>query len=363
MMSSSPAHPSRDDHARTTVCATRMEPARPASPVLSRRQAPANAHRTLRLGLLWGIGLLSASLLTACGGSSPSGVSPDPGPVPTASPTPRPVVVAAAGDVACGFEPHPPSECQAAATSDLLLAGAYDPVLLLGDASNWTGTANEFRTFFEPTWGRVKARIRPVPGNHDYETAGARGYFDYFNGTGNADGPAGRRDRGYYSFDLGTWHVVALNSNCAHVDCRTELTWLNQDLAAHPARCILAYWHHPLFTSDPGPRTLETRPFFQALYEYGAELVLTGHIHNYQRFPPQGPAGARDDEGGIRQFVVGTGGYSLYRFTGSPAPNTEVRSDASYGVLQLLLYQDRFDWEFLPIAGQTFRDSGTGLCR
>lgn len=307
---------------------------------------------------------LWVSLLAACAGPLSSDAAPSPAPAPAASPTPRPLMVAAAGDIACGFGDHPASECQAAATSDLLVGGDYDAVLALGDASNGTGTYQEFLLFFEPGWGRVKRLIRPAPGNHDYDTAGARGYFDYFNGIGNSDGPAGRRDRGYYSYDLGTWHVVALNSNCAHVDCRAELRWLIEDLWAHPQPCTLAYWHHPLFTSEPGSATLVTRPFFEALHQYRAEIVLNGHIHNYQRFAPQAPTGVRDDTGGVRQFVVGTGGYSLYRFTSAEAaPNTQARSDASYGVLQLRLYEGRFEWEFLPVMGQRFTDSGEGQCR
>ncbi|WP_176738610.1 metallophosphoesterase family protein [Micromonospora pallida] len=223
------------------------------------------------------------------------------------------------------------------------------------------GTPEEFANCYHPTWGRHKARTRPAVGNHEYLTPDAAGYYAYF---GAAAGPAGQ---GWYSYDLadGGWHVVVLNSNCSHIGgCHAgsaQEQWLRADLAANQARCTVAYWHHPLFTSGGRARE-EVRPLFQALYDGGAEIVLTGHNHQYERFAPQSPTGVADPARGIRQFVVGTGGRSLQPDFPDVVPNSEVRNGSVHGVLKLTLLPDQYRWRFLPIAGQTFTEVGTGTC-
>jgi hypothetical protein len=245
------------------------------------------------------------------------------------------------------------------ATAELLdnIAGT---VYTAGDAAYADGSAANFANCYDPTWGRHKTRTRPVPGNHEYRTADADGYFDYF---GAAAGPRGK---GYYSYDLGDWHVVGLNSNCSQVGgCHAgsaQDQWLRQDLAASAKSCTVAFWHHPLFTSgaNHSPATA-MRPLFQALYDHGAELVVTGHNHQYERFAPQNPSGSLDNARGIRAFVVGTGGAGLYSF-GTIQANSQVRNPDTHGVLKLTLKTSGYDWNFIPVAGKTFTDSGSSSC-
>jgi Calcineurin-like phosphoesterase len=271
---------------------------------------------------------------------------------------PQSATLLAAGDIpTCrNGSPNP----NAAATAALIGANSGS-VAVLGDGNNDKGTLADYNNCFGPTWGQYKSRIRPTPGNHDYMTAGAAGYFAYW---GAQAGPAGH---GYYSYDLGTWHIVVLNANCSQVPggCGAgspQEAWLKADLAAHPAPCTLAYWHQPLFTSSAvHPGTTEVRPLWQDLYNAGAEIVLNGHNHQYERFAPQTPTGAADPATGIREFVVGTGGTSHYAF-GSTAANSQVRNNTTYGVLKLTLDAGSYRWQFLPVAGQTFTDSGTGTC-
>ena len=266
--------------------------------------------------------------------------------------TPGAMRILAAGDIAsCGY----PRDEQTAA----LLDGLDGLVLTLGDNVYPSGTAAQYADCYEPSWGRHKARTRPAAGNHDYETPGAAGYFGYFGAA------AGDPDEGWYSFDYGGWHLVALNSNCAEIGgCgRTspQGLWLEADLDAHPSRCTLAYWHHPRFSSSSGhgSSTL-TRALWQILEEHGADVVLVGHDHGYERFAPQDADGAADPLG-PRQFVVGTGGASLYPM-GTPEPNSELRNATSYGVISLALAPGSYAWTFHPIAGQTFTDSGSASC-
>jgi hypothetical protein len=233
-------------------------------------------------------------------------------------------------------------------------------VFTLGDNVYPDGRRTDFDRCYAPTWGRFKNRTRPAVGNHEYHTSGAAGYFDYF---GPAAGPRGR---GYYSYDLGAWHVVVLNTNCGKVPggCATgspQQRWLRADLAASPARCTVAIMHAPLFTSARahGPAT-ETRPLVQTLYDARAEVMLAGHNHMYERFAPQTPAGRRDDARGIRAFVIGTGGAGLYP-VGRVAPNSRVRDTRTFGVLRLQLSSGSYRWAFLHTAG-TFNDNGTGTC-
>jgi hypothetical protein len=232
-------------------------------------------------------------------------------------------------------------------------------VATLGDNAYSRGTAAQFTNCYGPTWGRFRGRTRPSVGNHEYGTGGAAGYFDYF---GAAAGPAGK---GWYSYDLGGWHVVVLNSNCGVVACgpgSEQERWLRGDLAASAHQCTLAYWHHPRFSSDARHgNNAGVGPFWDALYEYGADLVLGGHAHVYERFGPQDPAGRADPAFGIRQIVVGTGGRSHYGFQAVKA-NSQVRNADSFGVLQLALRADSYEWRFVPQAGRTFTDFGTSAC-
>jgi len=261
-------------------------------------------------------------------------------------------VLLAAGDIAaCG---RPGSEQTAA-----LLDRLPGTVLALGDNAYQAGTDAEFAQCYSPTWGRHRARTRPVPGNHEYDTPGAVGYFGYF---GAAAAPP---DKGYYSYDVGDWHIVALNSNCSQIGgCQIgspQERWLRADLAAHPTRCTLAYWHHPRFNSGKHGNDAEMQPIWQTLYDAGADVVLSGHEHSYERFAPQDAAGAADPERGIRQFTVGTGGASHHAL-GRPIANSELQNADAFGVLKLMLHPAGYDWEFVPVAGATFTDSGHTAC-
>ena len=234
-------------------------------------------------------------------------------------------------------------------------------VFTLGDHAYESGTPIEFAACYEASWGRHRARTRPSPGNHDYETPDASGYFRYFGDR------AGDVARGYYRYELGTWQIFVLNSNCAEIGgcgagSRQE-QWLRAQLTAHPAQCTLAYWHHPRFSSGRHGGEEEVRAFWQALYEHGAEIVLNGHDHVYERFAPQTPKGELDPARGLRQFTVGTGGASLHEFDGPPQTNSEARDDRTFGVLELVLHPTGYEWRFVPVAGGTFRDAGTGSCR
>jgi hypothetical protein len=269
-------------------------------------------------------------------------------------------VIAAAGDIACASSDPTDFQCHQQATSDLLVSRPFDAVFDLGDEQYVSGQLSAYELYYGPTWGRVKAITYPVPGNHDYETVGASGYYAYF---GSA---AGDPSKGYYSFDIGSWHVIALNSNCSMIGgCQpgsAEETWLRRDLASDRARCTLAYWHHPRFSSGivHGSQAA-VRPLWRALDDYRADVVLSGHEHNYERFAPQTAEGRVDPGSGIREFVVGTGGASHYPL-GPPIPNSEVRNDTTFGVLQLTLHPAGYEWRFLPEEGGAFTDSGTASC-
>lgn len=269
-------------------------------------------------------------------------------------------VLLAAGDIARCGEPG-------AAATAALLRDRPGTVATLGDNAYRVGSEQQFAECYDPTWGAEKGRTRPALGNHDYGAREAKGYFDYF---GDA---AGERGAGYYSYDLGTWHVAVLNSNCGEVGgCETgspQERWLRADLAAHPAACTLAYWHHPLFSSgkEHGGEP-EMGPIWETLGEAGADVVLSGHEHNYERFAPQDANGRADPRRGIRQFVVGTGGTGHYLF-GEPLATSEARNADTFGVLALTLRPTGYDWEFVPAAdapvqadGDVFHDAGSGDC-
>jgi acid phosphatase type 7 len=238
-----------------------------------------------------------------------------------------------------------------------LLDGIAGTVFAAGDNVYNSGTDDEFNNCYDPTWGRHKARTTPAAGNHEYETANASGYFNYFGAA------AGWPSKGYYSYDLSDWHVIVLNSNCSQVGgCSIgspQEQWLRADLAAHPNSCTLAYFHYPLFSSVRNHPSVG--PFWDALYEANADVVLSGHAHSYERFAPQDPFGAADPVRGIREFVVGTGGAGLHSF-GTIQPNSEVRESNTHGVLKLTLHPTSYEWEFVPVAGKTFTDSGSSSC-
>jgi len=260
-------------------------------------------------------------------------------------------VLIAAGDIAsCASDGDE-------ATAELL-DGLDGTIAALGDSVYASGSAGEFAECYDPTWGRHKSRTRPSTGNHEYLTEGGEGYFEYY---GKA---AGDPAKGYYSYNLGTWHVIVINSACTRTngcDATEQERWLRADLDDHANACTLAYWHHPRFSSGLNGSNAYMDPYWQALYEHRADVVLNGHDHDYERFAPQDPSGRADAERGIREFVVGTGGGSQIPFV-SPAANSEVRDDETYGVLKLTLYPASYDWEFIPVAGSTFTDSGTGTC-
>jgi hypothetical protein len=235
-----------------------------------------------------------------------------------------------------------------------LLDNIPGTVFTVGDNAYPDGTLTQFNDCYEPSWGRHKSRTNPVPGNHDYHVSGAAGYFDYFGAA------AGERSQGYYSYNLGEWHIIALNSEIAHGAGSVQEQWLRADLAANPSVCTLAYWHAPRFSSGQHGNETDSQALWEALYEYGADVVLNGHDHNYERFAPQNPSGQADPNG-IREFVVGTGGAGLRPFLTTQS-NSEVRNDIAHGVLKLTLHSTNYDWQFVPVAGQTFTDSGTANC-
>lgn len=223
-------------------------------------------------------------------------------------------------------------------------------IALLGDTVYPVGSPQDFASCFAPAWGPMRERLRPAIGNHEYETSGAAGYFGWF---GDAAGEPGQ---GWYSYDLGAWHVVVFNSNCAQVSCAPgspQLEWLEVDLAASDAAdCLLAYWHHPRWSSGRHGSTEAVEPLWSAAVSAGVDVVLNGHDHSYERVEVEG----------VQQFVVGTGGRSLYRFDRDPLPETRARHDATYGLLWLSLGEGSYRWEFLPVGITTFSDAGEGSC-
>jgi len=267
-------------------------------------------------------------------------------------PPPDPVLVGA-GDIAgCN---NGGDEATAA-----LLDNIPGTVFTTGDNVYPTGTLAQYNACYAPSWGRHKHRTRPVAGNHEYDASGNTGYFNYF---GASAGPAGK---GYYSYDVGAWHVIVLNSNCAFVGgCHAgsvQEQWLRADLAARPASCTIAMLHHPRFTSGTTHRNnTAMAPFWQALYDAGAELVLAGHEHSYERFAMQTPAGVADPVHGLRSFVIGSGGVSHYPL-GSPVLNSQARNSDTFGVLKLTLHSGSYDWQFVPEAGKWYSDAGHGTC-
>jgi len=269
----------------------------------------------------------------------------------------QPEVLLAAGDIA---------ECPTngdEATARIVERFPEATVATLGDNAYPDGSEVDFVRCFEPSWGQFRERIRPATGNHDFNTTDAAAFSEYF---GEA---AGEFDKYYYSYDLGAWHVVVLNSDCWRVDgCELEdpqIQWLRSDLAGSAAQCTLAYMHRPPFSSGRYGEPQDTgrvRPIWQALYEEGVDVLLTGHEHSYERFTPMNAEGDPDNERGVRLFVVGTGGGNLRKFKYEPLPTTESRNDETWGVLKLALHSNGYEWEFLPVAGKTFEDAGSWTC-
>jgi hypothetical protein len=296
-----------------------------------------------------------AGAVLLLGGRSPSSSGPGTSGLAPGSGSPRATsdaVLIGAGDIAdCGSDGDE-------ATAKLLdsLAGT---VFTLGDNAYELGTPSEFRRCYDPSWGRQLDRTRPVAGNHDYLTKDALGYFGYYGAA------AGDPKRGWYAYDIGAWRVYALNSNCALVGgCEAgsaQERWLRGDLAANPRECVLAMWHHPRFSSGMHGNDRITGDLWTDLYDAGAELVLNGHDHDYERFGPQTPGGRADPGRGIVEMVVGTGGRSHYAFETIRA-NSVVRDDTTFGVLRLVLSAGGWSFEFVPVTGGTYIDSGSAAC-
>ena len=281
---------------------------------------------------------------------------------PAAQPPTDPVVLSA-GDIADCYSDGDE------ATASILDANPGANVLTAGDSVYQNGTPDEFRDCYDPSWGRAKARTIPTVGDHEYNTPNAAGYFAYFQDQLQPFGPAADDPtRGYYSYDLGSWHVVSLNVNCGSIGgCGAgspEETWLRGDLSSHSNACTMVMLHDPRFSSGTvHGGTPAMQALWQAMYDNGADLTIAGNEHNYERFAPQTPSGLLDVDRGITQFVVGTGGKSHYSFTGGTlAGNSEIRNDDTFGVLKLTLHATGYDWQFLPEAGHSFTDAGSRAC-
>ena len=301
-----------------------------------------NNHLAVILAVLFLTGAsIAAAQNSATAPTKPSPVSTD-------------AILAGAGDIAdC-------ADLSGAEATAKLLEQIPGTVMAVGDLAYPSGTAGQFANCYDKTWGRMKSRTRPAPGNHEFHSSGAAPYFDYFGAV------AGDPQKGYYSYDLGAWHIIVLNSECDELGgCGSgspQERWLRADLAAHPVACTLAYWHKPLFSSgakhgdDP-----EIKPLWQALYDADADVVVNGHDHDYERFAPQNPDGLRDPSRGIREFVVGTGGKNTREFAKIES-TSEAHNTGTFGILKLTLHAKSYDWEFIPIAGGTFRDHGSAPC-
>ena len=311
--------------------------------------------------------MIVLSALVVCAAASTVGLVAS---VPRAAAATDPVV-AAAGDIACA----PPgtrtaSKCHQAATADLL-AGA-DAVLPIGDEQYNCGQLSAFNQVYDASWGQYKSVSNPAVGDNEYagngcSTPGASGYFTYFGDRATPQEPGCTAScKGYYSYDVGAWHVVALNSECTQPGvggCSAsspQVQWLKADLAAHPNTCTLAYFHRPYF-SDKGGTVAKVKQLFTALYNGGADVLLVGHQHIYERFRPQSPSGAAATNG-VRQFIVGTGGRSQTTPASPPPAGSEKQNSGTFGVLKLTLHPTSYDFQFVPEAGKTFTDTGTQAC-
>jgi hypothetical protein len=298
-------------------------------------------------------GIASLLLLAACQGVD-TAAEPAPttaGSVAPPATTPRrgsAPVVAAVGDIA------PPGSGGQRETSDLALSWDPTAVLMLGDMQYKDGDLAHIRKYYDPTWGRLKAITHPVPGNHEYHTGGAGGYFSYFGSQAKVQGAS------YYSFDIGNWHLIALNSEIGHGPDSAQNAWLQADLARSSKHCVLAYWHSPRFSSGSTHGSDDSMtPFWRTLLAANADVVLSGHEHNYERFAPQ-DADGQPTSAGIRQFVVGTGGVGLYDF-GAPITNSRKRLNHDFGVLKLTLEPRSYAWSYASVSGRVL-DQGQADC-
>lgn len=278
---------------------------------------------------------------------------------PTALGATASVTLVGAGDIAvCGSNTSDSRTAQL--VEDILLSDTTAVAFTLGDNVYPDGSSSWFSSCYEPTWGAFKTRTRPVPGNHDYyNNPGGEGYFTYF---GANAGPAGR---GWYRYDAGTWRVYSLSSECIRGSrCYIrQYRWLRADLVNNPHQCVLAMWHRPRFSSGAGHgSSTRMAPVFKLLYDHGAEIVLSGHDHDYERFAPTDPNGSPDPARGLRQWVVGTGGASLYSFAATALPASEVRNSSAHGVLRLDLSADGYSWQFLTTSSNPFTDTGSAAC-
>ena len=292
----------------------------------------------------------AACLLLGCAAALAVALTAGVGKAPAAT---RGVLLVGAGDIAdCGLKTDE-------ATAKLV-KNIRGTVFTLGDNVYDTGTRAEFKNCYDPSWGDFKRRTKPAVGNHEYYTNNASPYYDYFGRK------AGSPRRGYYSYDRGAWHIVVLNSNCEKVGgCDTDspqAEWLRKDLAANRTACTLAYWHHPLFASGDEVQTASVRPFWEILYNRGAELVLAGHAHRYERHRLMDPSGRRDPENGIRQIIVGTGGKPPSGDIGTTDANSVVKNDNTPGVLRLSLKANSYNYKFIPVPNKNFTDQGKGTC-
>lgn len=315
-------------------------------------------HRVhARVALFFG-----ALFLWACGGASTPAT---PTPAPTPFPTPNFPVIMAAGDISCDSA-TPQLPCKSKETSDLLVSEkalrSAVIVLPLGDLQYEAGTLAEFRKNYHTTWGRLNDNSRPAPGNHEYDTRGATGYFDYFASVGVA---VGARTEGWYSYSVGDWHFVALNSNCGPVGgcgvASPQYRWLQADLTTSRQKCTVAYMHHPFQASGPNGSTPALLPFMRLLYENSAEIVLSGHEHSYERFNPITPELVPDPARGLRLFVVGTGGRDLTSFTRAPFAHSAFRTNEHFGALRIVMKEASYDFAFVNTAGIEI-DRGSGVC-
>ena len=315
--------------------------------------------------------------------SSPTSPSPTGTPTsasPTSSPTsPSPTgtgdpTIVAAGDIACKQGALPTaSNCQQQATSDLAVALAPSALLPLGDNQYELGSLSDYRAMYAPSWGRLDSIARPVPGNHEYgyigsavQPTGGTGYFTYFGNRSHPLQPGcSTLCTSWYSYDVGDWHLIALDSQCGVIGgCNSgnpEYNWLANDLKSHSNACTLAYWHIPIYSSSHD-RQPDMANMYKLLYEHGADVVLNGHAHFYERFAPQDSAGNLDRAGGIREFLVGTGGRSFFNISATPQANSEVRIANTFGVLEMTLHPNAYSWRFVPVPGSTSTDSGSATC-
>jgi hypothetical protein len=281
---------------------------------------------------------------------------------PSDRPVPAVPVVMAAGDIACSSDDPSfrdgtgtPTACREGATSDLAIQASPSALLALGNVQYGSGSLADYQASFDRTWGRLRSVLYAVPGDEEREAGKADMFFAYF---GMA---AGQPGMGYYSFDVGGWHLVALNTNIAVGAGSAQERWLRADLSSSRARCTLAFLHRPRFSSGVNGSNRSTIALWRALYDFGADIVLAGGDKHYERFKPQTPDGSAETNHGIRQFVVGTGGAS-HGDIGRRATNSDVVNNDTFGLLRLDLHQASYDWRFVPEAGKQFTDAGQGTC-